>query len=81
MVRKASNAWVLDIGTLAALSSFGAKSVKHGLVVGDHTCVSDLQNSLILIADEFLYPGIILAEVTNVGFRQKFPVGGKDGHR
>ena len=51
------------------------------LVIGDHNGVSDFQNSLILIADEFLYPGIILAEVTNVGFRQKFPVGGKDGHR
>jgi hypothetical protein len=51
------------------------------LVIGDHNCVSDFQNSLILIADEFLDPGIILAEVTDVALRQKFPVGGKDGHR
>jgi hypothetical protein len=32
---------------------------------GHHNCVSDFQNSLILIADEFLDPGIILAEVTD----------------
>ena len=51
------------------------------LVIGDHTCVSDLQNSLIFIADEFLYPDIILAEVTGVALRQKFPVGGKDGQQ
>ena len=51
------------------------------LVIGDHNCVSDFQNSLILIADVFLDPGIILAEVTDVALSQKFPVGGKDGHR
>jgi WD40 repeat protein len=37
--------------------------------------------TLLWEADEFLYPGIIFAEVTNVGSRQKFPIGGKDRHR
>jgi hypothetical protein len=48
-------------------------------VIGDHTCLTDLQDSLILIADEFLYPGIILAEVTNVVFARNFQLVEKTG--
>ena len=48
-------------------------------MIGGHTCVSELQDSLIVIADEFLYPGIILAAVTNVVFARNFQLVEKTG--
>jgi hypothetical protein len=66
---------------MSVLSLAWLRSTGSTLVIVDHSRVSHFENNLILTADEFLDPGIILAEVPDVALRQKFPVCGKDGHR